>query len=171
MACVSGEIAYDEITVNTPVTAVSFAVTELARITIPPLPFPAYLSFEVWAAADVATVAAVDPINTKAVCGILPASELASPTAVLNMLAFDRYGTMHAATAATGVTNYDRYLAGLPTEGDNGMKKLRATGRLGANQPGDYILGGCAVEGASRLWHVVANTGLYIGRMWATRGR
>lgn len=171
MGCVSGEIAQVEITGNVSVTATGFAVTELARLAVPPLPFPVYVSFEVWAVADTNAVAATDPINTKAVAGIIPASAVASPTAVLDMLAFDRHGRMHAGTVPTGVDNYARYLAGLQTESDNGMTKLAATARLPANRPGEYVLGGCALSGVGFLWHVVANTGLYKGRMWAVRGR
>lgn len=170
MACVSGEIAYADVVANVNITGIGFDATEITRVTVPALPYPVYLSFEMFAAADAATVAATNPINTKGVAGIVPASAL-GVAPVLELLGWDRAGRGDASIAAAGLTDADRYAMGMMTEAHGGLQKLRGGARLDPYQPGDYVLVGHAPEGASRLWHVVANDNVYKGRLWAMRGR
>ncbi len=170
MGCVSGEIAMEPIEANVPITATSLSVTEIKRLTIPPVPFPVFISWYFWCAADVATVSAANPINTKGTAGILPASELASPIASLQMITFSKLGRGNATTPGAGATDALRYAMGMMTEAD-GLEHMAGTCRIPPGRGGDYVLAGNAGEGASRLWHVVANVSVHKGLLWAVRGR
>lgn len=169
MGCISGEVDYDEVTSDVAVTATGFTLTELMRVTVPSLPFPVWLEFWLWAAADVSTASLANPINTKATAGILPAAAL-GPTAALSAIASDRYGKSNATTPGAGATVRGNYSDGLPTEADGGPVLLAAAARLGPNSPGDYVVGGVAAEGLTRLWHMIGDD-LFINRFVARRGR
>ena len=169
MACVSGEVAYNEVTSDVPITATGFEMTEITRVTVPALPYPVYVEWELWAVADSNVVSSSNPINTKALAGVVPAAAL-GPTALFDAFGVDRVGRGSAGVVTTGITDADRYIMGLMTEFQNGLHKMGARSRLGPNRPGEYVLAGSCTEGATRLWHVKADS-TYVASLSVMRGR